>query len=210
MKCVNLKKAAMFGLDARIALAIFGALSVISGAALYSAIGNAKAVSMLADMKEIGKAWEAYYFDTGTNLDRVGATKATTSWYWLKSGQLVSDTKKGWKGPYLPYEKSISIDFTGLEYDMPSEVGLIQLRTDNSWGGPSNAWSAGICTAGNNCGLWVQINKIDSISIANNIDKIVDNADGFDKGTFRVTGDGTGTYKYRYNLLISPIKNPND
>ena len=32
------KKAAMFGLDARIALAIFGALSVISGAALYSAI----------------------------------------------------------------------------------------------------------------------------------------------------------------------------
>lgn len=35
------KKAAMFGLDARIALVIFGALSVISGAALYSAIGNA-------------------------------------------------------------------------------------------------------------------------------------------------------------------------
>tara|TARA_Y100001960_G_scaffold319101_1_gene389950 strand:- start:3597 stop:3728 length:132 start_codon:yes stop_codon:yes gene_type:complete len=37
------KKAAMFGLDARIALAIFGALSVISGAVLYSAIQDAKA-----------------------------------------------------------------------------------------------------------------------------------------------------------------------
>ncbi len=37
-----IKKAAMFGLDARIALVIFGALSVISGAALYSAIQQAK------------------------------------------------------------------------------------------------------------------------------------------------------------------------
>tara|TARA_Y100001960_G_scaffold323342_1_gene401616 strand:- start:381 stop:521 length:141 start_codon:yes stop_codon:yes gene_type:complete len=34
-------KGAMFGLDARIALAIFGALSVISSAALYSAIQEA-------------------------------------------------------------------------------------------------------------------------------------------------------------------------
>ena len=32
------KRGAMFGLDARIALAIFGALLVISSAALYSAI----------------------------------------------------------------------------------------------------------------------------------------------------------------------------
>ena len=38
----SLKKGAMFGLDARIALAIFGALSVISGAALYSAIKESK------------------------------------------------------------------------------------------------------------------------------------------------------------------------
>ena len=36
-----LNKGAMFGLDARIALAIFGALSVISGAALYSTIQEA-------------------------------------------------------------------------------------------------------------------------------------------------------------------------
>lgn len=37
-----MKKGAMFGLDARIALAIFGALSVISGAALYSAYKTQK------------------------------------------------------------------------------------------------------------------------------------------------------------------------
>lgn len=39
-------KGAMFGLDARIALAIFGALSVISGAALYSAIQESSTVKI--------------------------------------------------------------------------------------------------------------------------------------------------------------------
>ena len=50
------KKGGMFGLNARIALAIFGALSVISGAALYSAIQQSKAISVLTTAKEIGKA----------------------------------------------------------------------------------------------------------------------------------------------------------
>ena len=45
---IKLKKGAMFGLDARISLAIFGALSVISGAALYSAIQDSKSVSQVA------------------------------------------------------------------------------------------------------------------------------------------------------------------
>lgn len=42
------KKSAMFGLDARIALAIFGALSVITGAALYSAINKANVIAAAA------------------------------------------------------------------------------------------------------------------------------------------------------------------
>ncbi|HAG52695.1 MAG TPA: hypothetical protein DCL21_02800 [Alphaproteobacteria bacterium] len=63
---INSQKGAMFGLDARIALAIFGALSVISGAALYSAIQNAKAISLLTELQEVGKATESYYLDTGS------------------------------------------------------------------------------------------------------------------------------------------------
>ncbi len=42
-------RGAMFGLDARIALAIFGALSVISGAALYSAIKESRITSLLTE-----------------------------------------------------------------------------------------------------------------------------------------------------------------
>ena len=54
-----MKKGAMFGLDARIALAIFGALSVISGAALYSAIQDAQATAMIVRLNEVGKAFGA-------------------------------------------------------------------------------------------------------------------------------------------------------
>ena len=51
-----MKKGAMFGLDARIALAIFGALSVILGAALYSAIQEAKNQQIISMFSEISKA----------------------------------------------------------------------------------------------------------------------------------------------------------
>ena len=58
----------MFGLDARIALAIFGALSVISGAALYSAIQQAKVTETVTELDNISKAWAQYYLDTGEVL----------------------------------------------------------------------------------------------------------------------------------------------
>tara|TARA_Y100001960_G_C14595815_1_gene788039 strand:- start:886 stop:1026 length:141 start_codon:yes stop_codon:yes gene_type:complete len=46
-----MKKGAMFGIDARIALAIFGALSAISGAALYSAIQQSKVTVLVTELE---------------------------------------------------------------------------------------------------------------------------------------------------------------
>lgn len=60
---LNFKKAAMFGLDARIALAIFGALSIITGASLYSVLNKTKAKTVLTDLENIGKAFEQYFID---------------------------------------------------------------------------------------------------------------------------------------------------
>tara|TARA_Y100000590_G_scaffold312511_1_gene353198 strand:- start:819 stop:1040 length:222 start_codon:yes stop_codon:yes gene_type:complete len=67
---MKLNKGAMFGLDARIALAIFGALSVISGAALYSAIQEARVTQLITSLNEIGKAYEAYILDTGAEIEK--------------------------------------------------------------------------------------------------------------------------------------------
>lgn len=67
MKLLN-NKGAMFGLDARIALAILGALSVISGAALYSAIQEAKITKLLATFNEFEKGLASYLLDVGEDV----------------------------------------------------------------------------------------------------------------------------------------------
>jgi type II secretory pathway pseudopilin PulG len=206
---INIKKAAMFGLDARIALAIFGALSVISGAALYSAIQNSKAVRVILDMKEIGKAYEQYILDTGASLDRVVASNSSTSYYWYKTDKLISDTKTGWKGPYLNYSTDTD-DLAYLVYNDTQGAGVLELRTDASWGGSSYVWNDGVCVSGTDCAIWVTINTFDNLELANNIDKIIDNSDGLDVGDFRIEGAGDGRYKYSYYLKFLAVKNPND
>ena len=98
-----LNKGAMFGLDARIALAIFGALSVISGAALYSAIQESKVTQQLAQIKEIEKAIEQYILDTGSMVP----FSATVPIADLSIAALVEKPAgvTGWNGPYLSLEK---------------------------------------------------------------------------------------------------------
>jgi type II secretory pathway pseudopilin PulG len=98
-----MKKGAMFGLDARIALAIFGALSVISGAALYSAIQDSKITSLYTQMTEVSKAVESFYLDTG----RFPTTFTSGSSYRLDLSELVENPGfDGWKGPYTSLETS--------------------------------------------------------------------------------------------------------
>ncbi len=95
---MKLKKAAMFGLDARIALAIFGALSVISGAALYSAIQEANMTSLYIDLREVEKALEAYSLDTG-DLSFTAGTEELNMLYENARGTVTNIS--GWKGPYI-------------------------------------------------------------------------------------------------------------
>jgi type II secretory pathway pseudopilin PulG len=86
---LNNKHGAMFGLDARIALAIFGALSVISGAALYSAIQQAKAVQWQTYFNELTKASEAYYLDTGRQIPLTSDTTRDDEYLLLSINVLV-------------------------------------------------------------------------------------------------------------------------
>lgn len=96
-----MNKGAMFGLDARIALAIFGALSVISGAALYSAIQQAKVQQYISTLTEIAKALEAYYLDVG-DLPKVDPGDSDH----LNIVQLAEneDGVSNWNGPYIDFK----------------------------------------------------------------------------------------------------------
>jgi hypothetical protein len=198
---MNFKKAAMFGLDARIALAIFGALSVISGAALYSAIQNAKATAIITEMKELGKAWEAYYLDTGVSLPHYASDNSTTGYFILETRPLAIEELglKKWNGPYYPYS---SIGSSSILTNKDEDLWLMMLGVDLDW----SEWADGVCYTGVKCGIWARkfkstLTLTDSLKLA--IDKKIDNSDGADKGKFRWNATSI-------NLLYTAIPNPID
>jgi Tfp pilus assembly protein PilE len=176
-----LKKGAMFGLDARIALAIFGALSVISGAALYSAIQNSKVTALLTEMNEVGKAYDAYYLDTGNELAALSVDS------YLDVHKLVSSTEKGWAGPYLSYVAS-SENFS-LEHPQYDRVRIGEMLdgdwTDNTattWIGTTNC-STG--TVGSDCNVWIVFRDV-QLEIYNALDKLIDGSLNTQSGNVRM------------------------
>tara|TARA_Y100001960_G_scaffold313566_1_gene376675 strand:+ start:1928 stop:2545 length:618 start_codon:yes stop_codon:yes gene_type:complete len=199
------KKAAMFGLDARIALVIFGALSVISGAALYSAIQEAKSTSYLVEMQEIAKAWEQYYLDTGDILEKNSSDSTSYNYYILRTnGLAVDNSVNGWNGPYTP----IPASGVFLENARDEFIYMGILDPSVAWAG-SSAWTNGYCTAGSPCSSYIFLSKVGwDTSILNSIDSRVDGGDGAGAGKFRWWTDNHVTLKNRVFLEVAPINNP--
>tara|TARA_Y100001960_G_scaffold51090_1_gene52065 strand:- start:5241 stop:5852 length:612 start_codon:yes stop_codon:yes gene_type:complete len=195
-----IKKAAMFGLDARIALAIFGALSVISGAALYSAIQGAKVTAIITELNEISKAHEAYYLDTGSPLGLWSTSLHTTS---IKD--LISNisSRANWQGPYLPY--STTVDYV-LKHSIYDNIIIYRIDDDTgTWGGTEGTdfVSYGGCTAGStsSCNYYTVMEFIPK-AIADAIDKQVDGALNYKSGNVKVRYYPTGAQAGKATVFI--------
>jgi type II secretory pathway pseudopilin PulG len=190
-----LKKAAMFGLDARIALAIFGALSVISGAALYSAIQQSKLTSFYTQVQEVFKAADQYYLDIGTPIQN------------NELCELVTDSKSlsSWNGPYLS-----GFTLSGCAIQSPSHPYLsfiISNKLSNvDWPADQSGWGVS-CSSGNPCYQWVRYGTSKTTEIEsffNQLDAMVDGSDGPVKGGIRLLKPtGPSYYIYvRGNLIL--------
>jgi type II secretory pathway pseudopilin PulG len=202
----SIKKGAMFGLDARIALAIFGALSVISGAALYSAIQDAKMTSMYTSLKEIEKAIEHFYLETGykefANIYDIHRLLENPS----------SDAVSGWNGPYISGELYKIGATTINDSILNSNLGLVATS-----GRPVNlpAMFNIACEASANSSsmnIYIQIDENKDTTICNGdmtyLKSFHDKFDGdgdYTKGKLRVvahSSDSTkGSLFYRIDLL---------
>lgn len=198
----------MFGLDARIALAIFGALSVISGAALYSAIQDSKATSLIVKMNEVAKAWEQYYLDTGAELPSAEPSDNTSyKFYQLRTNYLVEDSGlPGWNGPYISYDIVASGEY--LQSHEHPHIYIAVVTNEETWGETVGSWLPGICSPGKKCFKAVLISGLTN-DIAQAADKKVDNGDGGDKGNFRWYYNDD-LYKTRALMIFSASKNLND
>jgi len=172
---INNKKAAMFGLDARVALAIFGALSVITGVALYSAIQNAKVTAMIAQMQELAKAYEQFYIDAGGHASSVNGST-------LKAPDLVVKpaSVNGWNGPYIP--ATAEVNYIHSIYSMFINVYLKLGSIDVAWT-DSGLEVPSICSS--KCYVWAELTGIMDESIVKGVDKHFDGVIDGEKGKVR-------------------------
>lgn len=191
----NKNKAAMFGLDARIALAIFGALSVISGAALYSAIQGAKVTAIITELNEIGKGFEAYLLDTGNSLS------ITTNTYNIQNLIENLDSAPNWQGPYLSYEVAAVNRFNHNTYE---NVHIFN-RPSSGWAGSTGLTPSTACTS--NCRVFTTIVGLPS-NIVKAIDLQVDGSENLSSGKVLGLDRGNGTHNIYYVYMIDPYNNP--
>ncbi|MCP4354522.1 MAG: type II secretion system protein [Proteobacteria bacterium] len=180
------KKAAMFGLDARVALAIFGALSIITGATLYNALQHIKTVKHYQFFTELVKAYEAYYLDNGKSLPQF-----STATLYISDLSENRESLKTWKGPYID-----SIQKAGLHYSFVPEsvlgvnlLGVFCLYTVSNW--PVVNDPVGCNINDSDCAMWavVETDTSEKAEFLNNVfiklDKYIDNNDGPSKGKIR-------------------------
>ena len=199
-------KGAMFGLDARIALAIFGALSVISGAALYSAIQDAEATAVLTDLREIGKAWEQYYLDTGETLGFAeNVNKSSGLFIRGRIHDLIENSGiKGWSGPYLPNPiRSDILSDHSLVHPKYDYVYIMHLTNSSDWGNTTSL-NDGYCNESTDeCSIWSYISGMQHASdgLHDLIDQKVDGGDGSTAGKFRWSSGGGNVI-----LKVAPLK----
>ena len=188
------KKAAMFGLDARIALAIFGALSVISGAALYSAIQQSKVIAIVAQMDELEKSLAAFMLDTGQDLSIFAVNTANME-------DLVTSSISGWNGPYT----SLS-PLAGSEYALENafrDGSIVHIQQCKEPIG--NIISAGCssCDGSTTCYNWLKMGDM-SNELANQIDIAIDGTAGADSGKFRINWADAGKTQTRMFYKMMP------
>jgi len=176
----KIKRGAMFGLDARIALAIFGALSVISGAALYSAIKSAKAERFRQYFENYIKASEHYLLDNGTYLPQYNDHLTYNSDLVVNRQSL-----SAWTGPYLDGSKLADYKVGDI---MRSEIGAnsgsyIYIMQSSTWSvntAPQKCSAVGDV----DCAEYIAVTAVIAAEAANllkmfnSLDELVDGSDG--------------------------------
>jgi len=175
MKKVNMKKGAMFGLDARIALVIFGLVGLVAATNLGMALKDSNTGLIIYELSQIKKAIESYEIDTDSELPFVSGSI-------FNIGELVNSSVTGWKGPYLQYAQEPGVNSN--RYFVTTSYGKFSVFQAKDRAATVVSDSPYInCDASSKCYLWVLFESYSSSKISTNyqkeLDKEYDDKDGF-------------------------------
>tara|TARA_Y100001960_G_scaffold33272_1_gene29659 strand:+ start:729 stop:1307 length:579 start_codon:yes stop_codon:yes gene_type:complete len=161
----NFNKGAMFGVDARVALAVFALLSVLVGASLINFFRVANLQKVIAETKSVAEAVDSFHKDIHVSIfDTLGAltgdAKEIAAFKALTTKADISATYKDrWDGPYLRMKTT-----NQTEYFLDEQYRLVSLASDLNT----------TCndTKANPCYVFLKFNDM-SDSICNDFDDII-------------------------------------
>jgi hypothetical protein len=152
---------AMFGLDARLAMVIFAALSVVVGFIGFSRIDTAREARLIREINAMDDALRAYQADMGTffsftlkNAD--GLTDLEALW---NKEKVKLGFQPHWNGPYL-HEETRNHKIYG---------------TWSTFYAPANRED--LCTGQSNCYVWIRLTNIPA-EVWASVNQVVDEAYG--------------------------------
>jgi hypothetical protein len=168
------QRGAMFGLDARIALAIFGLLSVVAGVTAINVLGSAGVTALTTELSNMKKAYQEFHLATGDHTTRFM--------------DLIDNTSDivGWNGPY--------VDLLSDKSRQYGVYSLVEGRQDVA-GVPPVDCSSG----GGICAIWLKLTKVKD-SLGQKLDETLDAEASPNAGVLRIEFIPGGTDDIYYLL----------
>lgn len=151
---------AIFGLDARIALAIFGVLSIVAGVSSLSVLSTASVTALVTELNNMKKAYQEFHLSTGEHTTRFMDLIDN------KSGVI------GWSGPY--------VDLLSNNNRTYGSYYFAEGRQDVNGVPPVDcAGGGGICAT------WLKLTGVKD-SVAQKLDEQLDTESSPNSGTLRI------------------------
>ena len=154
------QRAAMFGLDARIALAIVSSISLVTGYVLYDSYRTSRVKAQIVEFQQIADAYKNLVLDTRQDVGRF------SDLYGDSSGL------HRWDGPYIDVNTVSSRDYGSYRiYSLYNRADSLPGATGcaNDYGQPQSL----ITPPADDCAMWLYIDPI-PLDTATKMDMLVD------------------------------------
>lgn len=199
-KLFTSQRGAMFGLDARVAMAIMGGLSIIAGSAYILSARQAEAHALQKEAELTHAAVDALQFDTKraiqriiTNFDSYAESAKPAALYRLlfEPYNVTANLRYSWNGPYLQSNHSNFGHQTTRYGNRGLHIGTATSAT-------------AACTS--NCFIWMSFGEVSSTSTLEELNRILDGDEGTPATSGKVRWQASGSSNILYVRLMDAMR----